>query len=561
MARWIKLGAAIGGIAILASAAGIAVEHVWKPSDWVIGLASRIEPDVEQEAVQRFPVESAFLAFEAEAIQVPVTRFARGGGLTVLDGNVLLATVDGKLYIASGPDDLRPLSIETPDYDFDEYKAFADDPANSQYKHAFWGYRYSDLLFFRNGGKAMLGLAFIHFDRANVCFRTEVQVLEVPGTAAALSDFTANAGAWRKLFETSPCLPLKTKESAIEAHLGGGRLASDGKGTLYLSSGDYHFDGIFFDGAPISPDPAYDYGKVIAIDLATGDNRQITRGHRNMQGISFDAQGRLWTLEHGMRGGDELNLEVEGQDYGWPRESYSTLYNRLPIPGALSYGRHDTFFPPVFAFVPSIAPSSLNLIQGFHPAWDGDFLVSTLKNRALYRIHLRDDRVEFAERIEIGERIRDAEQLDGERLVYITDDQKLVFLTRKENASAEQFLTDYAAQPEADPAKMERLVAHMRQCLECHSLDPNVNEGAPTLAGIVGAPVAGAPFPGYSDALKSLGGTWTEERLTEYLSAPAAAAPGTVMPDPGLTDAADIQAIVEFLSATSSPLVFTGPNE
>ena len=68
-----------------------------------------------------------------------------------------------------------------------------------------------------------------------------------------------------------------------------------------------------------------------------------------MQGVAFDAKGQLWTVEHGLRGGDELNLIEEGKDYGWPQERLGTLYNRLPISNTLSYGRHDRFEPPVYS--------------------------------------------------------------------------------------------------------------------------------------------------------------------------------------------------------------------
>lgn len=74
-------------------------------------------------------MESIFLHFARQTVQVPITRYGRGGGLTVVDRTAVLSTVDGKLYMASAPETLKPLSIGVPDYGFDAYLAYADDPA------------------------------------------------------------------------------------------------------------------------------------------------------------------------------------------------------------------------------------------------------------------------------------------------------------------------------------------------------------------------------------------------------------------------------------------------
>ncbi|MGB3315753.1 MAG: PQQ-dependent sugar dehydrogenase, partial [Albidovulum sp.] len=537
--------------------AGIAAEYVVKPTDFARRAVHKLRPK-EPDAPVVSSVESTFLMFRAETAKLPITRYARGGGLTVLDGSVVAMTVDGKLYIASDANTIRPLSIETPDYNFGAYKAFSEEPANSDYSYAFWGYRYADVLAYRFGDQTRLAISFTRFDPKAVCYRTVVSTLDIPETAEALAQMHADPGEWTTLLETQPCLPLKKNHDAIEAHMGGGRFAYDGNGVLYMTSGDYHFDGIYYEGAPVAQDPAFDYGKVIAIDLTTGSYRQITRGHRNMQGIAIDKLCRVWTVEHGMRGGDELNMEIEGRDYGWPRESLGTLYNKLPIPNTVSYGHHDQFEQPRLAFVPSIATSSLSLIDGFHEAWDGDLLMGTLKDQSLYRIHLSGDRVLFAERIPIGERVRYAQQLDHDRIVVLTDDNELVFLTTIENAAAVEFLTAYLAQPELDRDTSERLAANMENCLQCHSLDPDSNTSAPTLANVFDGRMGSTEFAGYSPGFRGRRESWSRESLAAFITSPRVVVPDTVMPDPGIDDPDEVEALIDFLAAMSSPQVFAG---
>lgn len=563
MAGWLsrrrKTVAALGilGLVLAGFGAGIATEFLAHPTKLAQRAFRWVVPAPPPPVVREPDVESTFLAFKRELVQVPITRYGRGGGLTVVDNHAVLSTIDGKLYLASSPQDVKPLAIGVPDYGFDAYRAFAEDPANADYHFELWAYRYFDLLAYDFEGSKHLALSFVRFEPDRRCFHTIVSVLDIPSTAAELARFTATAEDWRTVYVTEPCLPLKKIQSAIEVQIGGGRMAYDGRGRLYLGSGDFHIDGIFSEMPAIAQNPAYDYGKVIEIDLTTGRHRQIARGLRNMQGIAFDAEGQLWTVEHGLRGGDELNLIREGMDYGWPRESLGTLYNKLPIPNTLSYGRHDRFEPPVYAFLPSVAISSLELLQGFNSAWDGDILMGTLKDQSLYRFRIVDRRVMFAERIPISERIRAARQLDGDRLVLFTDDNELVFLTEQPNGQAEAFLTAYLQQTELSPHVRDRLEANVNTCLKCHSLDPGVNTFAPSLAGVVGAPIGTTHYAGYSDWMREQETTWTPGRLAAFLQEPAAMAPGTQMPDPGIDDPEEIGAVIDFLAAMASPLEFS----
>ncbi len=144
-----------------------------------------------------------------------------------------------------------------------------------------------------------------------------------------------------------------------------------------------------------------------------------TMGHRNMLGIAFDADGRLWVHEMGPRHGDELNLIMAGRNYGWPIVSNGDHYSGKPIPD------HDTrpeFEAPKAYWVPSIAPSGLVIYDGeLFADWKGDALIGGLVSRALIRVDLKGDTAQEAERFEWGERIREVEQ-GPEGALYVLED-------------------------------------------------------------------------------------------------------------------------------------------
>ena len=131
-----------------------------------------------------------------------------------------------------------------------------------------------------------------------------------------------------------------------------------------------------------------------------------TSGHRTPYGLAFAPDGRLWELEHGPRGGDELNLIEPGKNYGWPFVSYATNYDGVPIPSPDS--RSD-LTKPVIYWTPVIAPGSLTFYKGaMFPQWNGSALIGGLSTNSLSRITF-DGRggATPAERWAVGHRIRD----------------------------------------------------------------------------------------------------------------------------------------------------------
>jgi glucose/arabinose dehydrogenase len=131
-------------------------------------------------------------------------------------------------------------------------------------------------------------------------------------------------------------------------------------------------------------------------------------GHRTPYGLAFGPDGRLWEVEHGPRGGDELNLIEPGKNYGWPLVSYAVNYNGTPIP---SPDTRPDLTKPVIYWTPIIAPGSLTFYNGaMFPQWKGSALMGGMGTQTLNRITFDGKGgATPAERWSVGHRIRDVE--------------------------------------------------------------------------------------------------------------------------------------------------------
>jgi aldose sugar dehydrogenase len=147
-------------------------------------------------------------------------------------------------------------------------------------------------------------------------------------------------------------------------------------------------------------------------------------GHRNVQAAAFDPQGRLWVVEHGTRGGDELNLIVKGRNYGWPLVAYGEEYSGEPIPGAVT--ARPGFEQPAYYWDPVIAPSGAQFYTGdAFPSWRGSLFTGGLKDRRLVRLTLENGRVTGEEHLlaEREQRVRDVREGPDGALYVVTDQE------------------------------------------------------------------------------------------------------------------------------------------
>lgn len=162
-------------------------------------------------------------------------------------------------------------------------------------------------------------------------------------------------------------------------------------------------------------------------------------GHRNVQAAAFDENGQLWVVEHGAKGGDELNRIEEGANYGWPFVAFGEQYSGEPLPMAKT--QREGYEDPVYYWDPSLAPSGAIFYQGdAFPEWRGNLFTGSLADRNLVRLVLEDGKVAAEERLleDRGERIRDVREGNDGLIYVLTDaeDGKLLRIAPKEQPAS-----------------------------------------------------------------------------------------------------------------------------
>ncbi len=167
------------------------------------------------------------------------------------------------------------------------------------------------------------------------------------------------------------------------------------------------------DGTPAAGNPLESTGGVSA--------EIWSWGHRNILGMDWDAAGRLWEVEHGPAGGDELNLVKAGANYGWPVRSDGDHYNGDPIP---DHAADDGFAQPALGWTPVIAPGDMIIYSGaMFGAWQGEALIPGLGSQALVRVAFDGEKAREVTRYTFDKRLRSIEQgPDG--AIWIAEDGK-----------------------------------------------------------------------------------------------------------------------------------------
>lgn len=212
-------------------------------------------------------------------------------------------------------------------------------------------------------------------------------------------------------------------------HHFGSRLVFDRAGNLFVTLGDRNSQ------RDSAQDLGTHLGKIVRITKdgkVPADNPFVGKdgalpeiwsyGHRNLQGATLHAgTGRLWTHEHGPRGGDEINIAEPGRNYGWPVITFGREYHGPAIgEGSAKAGMEQ----PLHYWVPSIGPSGMAFHSGHgFPAWKGQLFVGALASKQLVRLELAaDGTVRSEERIAIEGRVRDVREGPDGALYLVTDE-------------------------------------------------------------------------------------------------------------------------------------------
>ena len=353
---------------------------------------------------------------------VPVPGEGRDGGIAPLGNGLLFANRKGRLWYVDSAKSLRALNLRIP-VNVAEFEA---DPYNdSTTRRDRFGVK--DILLQNIPNGVRLLVSHNHWYSDKDCYTLQVSSIET-SFEGLLNGTTPPT--WKTVFESHPCrLLTESGKGQSPNHEAGGRLLAMSDSEILLTVGVFRTDVETTDGLLDAQAGDKSYGKTILINLATGASRIFTRGHRNPQGLAATADKRIWLTEHGARGGDELNLIVQGKDYGFPYVTYGTKYGSRIWPGNPKQGRHEGYEKPRYVWVPSIGISQLIVIERTaFPSWQGDLMVSSLIGQTLYRVRIEDGRVIYAEPIPIGHPIRDIAETASGAIVLKTDDNFLIYL-------------------------------------------------------------------------------------------------------------------------------------
>ena len=215
----------------------------------------------------------------------------------------------------------------------------------------------------------------------------------------------------------------------------GSRLVFGRDGTLFVTQGDRSIT----EGRMQAQKLESGLGKIVRINpdgSIPKDNPFVGRegalpeiwsiGHRNIQAATLHpSTGELWEVEHGTRGGDEINIARKGRDYGWPTIAYGIEYRGGPITGGIQ--QQEGMEQPLYYWDPIIAPSGMVFYTGnLFPAWKGNLFVGGLATTNLVRLELDGDKVVAEERLlkdlqPKPERIRDVRQGPDGAIYLLTD--------------------------------------------------------------------------------------------------------------------------------------------
>lgn len=353
--------------------------------------------------------EETAAARDKPFVATPVTTFDEPWAMTFLpDGRLLVTEKKGQLLVATPEGEKSTPVTGVPEVDYGGQGGFGDVVLHPDF--------------------ATNGIVYLSYAEAG---DGDVRGAAVMRAKLTLSDDgSGELSDQQVIWRQDP----KVTDNGHYGH----RIAFSDDGHLFISSGERQ---------KFTPaqDMQQNLGKIVRLnddgsvpaDNPFADQGGVTAeiwslGHRNPLGLAFDPEGRLWDLEMGPRGGDELNLVIRGKNYGYPMVSNGNHYDGRDIPD------HDTrpeFEAPKAFWVPSISPAGLIFYTGDQfPEWQGNAVVGGLGSQTLVRIEIDGDTAAEAERVDMGQRIREVEQGPDGAIWLLEDGQggRLLKLTPAE---------------------------------------------------------------------------------------------------------------------------------
>ena len=349
----------------------------------------------------RAPEVSADVAFEVETVAQGLNKPWAIAFLP--DGRMLVTEKPGRLRIVTAQGQLSEPVAGLPEVDARDQGGLLDvalDPDFAQNKLIYWSYAEP-----RGNGTNATAVARGELVETGDAPRVEnVQVI----------------------FQQQPAMD-STKHF-------GSRLVFDGQGHLYVTLGERSI----LAGRAQAQEMDSALGKIVRINhdgSIPQDNPFVGQagvrpeifaaGVRNVQAAALHPEtGKLWEIEHGARGGDELNIIEAGENYGWPTIAYGLEYSGQPIGEGLT--AKEGLEQPAYYWDPVIGPSGMAFYQGdLFPAWQGSLFVGALRDKHLVRLTLDGERVTGEDRllVDLGERIREVE-VGPDGAIYVATDSE-----------------------------------------------------------------------------------------------------------------------------------------
>lgn len=346
-------------------------------------------------------------------LKIPTNSTARYGGIDKIGRDLIFIDGEGKALVLKNDRFETLHSLNLPNNRSEFVKNFKN----------IYGFGILDILVLpRHNQEHNLYVSAIDYNSIKDCYFISLWSSQVNREFFDRLNF-------KKIYSTTPCIARhKAAESGFAGTSAGGKLVSDGVDKLFLSTGDFYFDGVN-DNRLLSRENNSDYGKILSFSIkGIRKPKTVAIGLRNPEGLFYTHRG-IFETEHGPQGGDELNLvplNGRANDYGWPFATLGVDYGTKLWPFDLLNDNHfknNKFTPPVFAWLPSIGVSNLIQIQP-HPKlsrWSSNLLVSSLKDESLYRVVMDSkDNLHGIERVSVNFRVRDLVQIENS--IYLLED-------------------------------------------------------------------------------------------------------------------------------------------
>jgi hypothetical protein len=312
----------------------------------------------------------------------------------------------------------------------------------------------------------IISIKFSQFD-ANILYTSVISSFDSVNDCVffLLYEFNIQQNKFNLIFKSEPCVTNANDMDDLEGKV------SDSENFIFISSGNVllnnynvtfqpdhinHHDCMYKEDYMKCLNISNLYGKVIRIRKKDKKVMTLAIGNRRPQGILWDFERNLLFLtDHGPRGGDKLNIIRKGKNYGWPFRSIGIPYtkdqekiNNENFKGeynSLSKINNELYEDPIYSFVPSIGISDIDsfAMSVDFEIWRNNLLIGSLKDKSLYNINISNNTVKYAEKIHIGERIRNV-SVGMKRVIISTDSGNIVILRRNFNKKMNGAFPNYS---------------------------------------------------------------------------------------------------------------------